>query len=266
MLKVSQLMKMKVYAPKRSTGDEDLKALDVRDLKEIGVIHQAVFEPSGKRVAGFLVRRPDVGGVVKREDAFLARDAYVLGDYGFVCSMGDDSLDEKAHERLGLDWDRCIVWLGMDARTEDGRDLGWVTDISFFPKSGKVKYFYVDDGNVAKSLVGSVEIPPDLLVGYQNGYMVVDDEAATLSLDGGLAAKAGESYAKAKIGGKKAVAKAGGAVEKGAYGMGKAIGSAQRAVKKKTGGKSASEVVGKQLGRTKGMFGSFLDEYKKASK
>jgi hypothetical protein len=55
-------------------------------------------------------------------------------------------------------------------------------------------------------------------------------------------------------------------VEKGAYGMGKAIGSAQRAVKKKTGGKSASEVVGKQLGRTKGMFGSFLDQYKKASK
>ena len=76
--------------------------------------------------------------------------------------------------------------------------------------------------------------------------MVVDDAAKDLQLTGGVAAKAGEGYAKAKVKGaaasKKFDAKASVAVDKG------------------------SKALGKQLGKTKGMFNSFLDEYKKASK
>ena len=63
-----------------------------------------------------------------------------------------------------------------------------------------------------------------------------------MALSGGVAAKAGEGYAKAKVAGKEAAEKAGEAVAEG------------------------SRAFGKQLGRTKGMFGAFMDEYKKASK
>ena len=74
--------------------------------------------------------------------------------------------------------------------------------------------------------------------------MVVDPAAAKLALSGGVAARAGEGYAKAKAQGSK-VAK-------------KMDAQVSRAVAK------GSKALGRQLGKTKGMFGSFMDEYKKA--
>lgn len=268
MLKVSQLMRVNVHLPKRNS-EGDLAKLSDKDLTLVGEVHQVVFSPEGDRVVGLLVRRPDVGGMIRRSDAFLALDSFVVGRFGLVVTRGDESLDDAARQRLQLDWDKCILWVGMDAKTTDGKDLGWVCDVEFFPKSGRVRAFYVGDGSVATSLVGNVVIPADMLRGYGDGYLLVAPEAVGLTLDGGLAAKAGEGYARAKQSGKEVAARAGAAagdaVEKGAYGVGKALGKAKKAVRKKSSGKSASQVVGKQLKKTRGMFGAFMDEYKKAS-
>ena len=292
MLKVSELMQIDVYRPKRN-GEADPAKLGIKQLSLVGRVRQVVFTPKGDRAVGLLVRRPDVAGMVKRDDVFLALDALTVGDYGLVATKGDESFDAAARERLGLDWDACLLWTGMDAKTTDGKQLGWISDVEFHPKSGQVKAFYVGDGSVAKSLVGDVVIPGEMLRGYHGGYLLVDPKAAGLSLNGGLAARAGEGYARAKYEGKEAVSKAGavagGAVEKGAYELGRAIGKAKRAVADtsrdaepadsssksskskgtKSGGakkKGAAYAVGKHIGRTKGMFGAFMDEYKKASK
>lgn len=238
-------MTVRVYEP-RHKGYGDYASLDQKGLSLLGNVHQVVFAPGGKRVAGFLVRKPDVAGMIKRRDAFLALDSFVSNDLGLVVSREDGGLDEAAIERLGLNWDACIMWRGMDAKTSDGKELGWVSDVEFSAKTGEVQSFLVSDGAVAQSLVGNVVIPKDMLIGYKDGYMVVDPSVATMALDGGLAAKAGEGYARAKLGGKKAV-------EKGAYGLGRMIGKAKKGAKKSAKG-------------TKGMFGSFMEEYKKASK
>lgn len=245
MLKVSQLMRLDVYRPKRG-GEGDPTKLAPADLSPIGKVRQVVFAPREARVVGLLLRRPDVAGMVRREDAFVALDAIAPCSVGFVITRGAESLDGEARTRLGLDWDACVLWTGMDAKTTDGKELGWVSDVEFNTKTGRVRAFYVGDGSVAKSLVGRVQIPGSMLRGYKDGYMLVDPEAARLALDGGLAAKAGESYARAKADGKKAAARAG-----------KAAGTAVE---------KGARAVGKKLGRTKGMFGSFMDEYKKASK
>ena len=72
-----------------------------------------------------------------------------------------------------------------------------------------------------------------------------------------LTAKAGEGYAKAKVGGRHVAAKVGKATEhateQGARNLGKMLGKAKKQGKK-------------HIGQSKGMFGAFLDEYKKASK
>lgn len=265
MLKVSHLMRVNVYKSKKRR-EIDPSKLNERDLTLIGQIRQVVFAPSGKRVVGLLARRPDIVGMVKRPDAFIALDSIQVHDLGLVLKDAEAALDEAAIERLGLDWDRCILWTGMDAKTTDGKELGWVDDVEFSPKTGKVKAFYVGDGSIAKSLVGNVVIPGDMLEGYADGFMLVKPEVASLALNGGLAAKAGENYARAKLGGKKAVSKvgktAGDAVEKGAKGLGRMIGKATKAAKNA----DPQKAVGKQVSRTKGMFGSFMDEYKKASK
>lgn len=261
MLKVSQLMNLQVLKPKKKDV-EDFASLSGKELARVGRVRQVVFSPTGDRVVGLLVRRPDVAGMVKREDAFLALDSFAVGDPGLVITRLSDGLDGAAVERLSLDWDRCILWTGMDAKTTDGKVLGWVADVAFSPKSGLVEAFYVGDGSVSEALVGDVEIPRSMLVGYKDGYMLVSPEAAGLSLNGGLAAKAGESYGKARQEGREAVAKAGKAageaVEAGARGVGRMIGKAKKS--------DPQKAVKKQLGKTRGMFGAFMDEYKKASK
>ena len=244
MLRVSQVIREPVFVPKKGRKG-DPRELTPADLSQIGEIHQVVFSPKGDRVVGYLVRRPDVGGMIKREDAFVSLDACAANDAGIVVARGD-GMDDAARERLALDWDACLIWTGMDARTVGGKELGWVSDVEYYPRSGKVTSFFVGDGSVAKSLVGNVVIPADMLRGYSDGFLVVDEKAAKLKLDGGLAAKAGEGYAKAKIGGKQAAAK-----------VGKAAGVAA---------KKGARGLGSALGRTKGMFGAFRDEYRKASK
>lgn len=233
MLKVSQMEKVTVYRPKKGV-EGDLEKLNKSQLSSIGKIHLTVCSPSGKRVVGFLIRRPDIAGMIKQKDVFIALDSFVVCDYGLVASKGDASFDDAARERMHLPWEKCIIWAGMDAKTTNGRELGWVADFSFDAKSGRILTFFVGDGGVASSLVGYIEIPGSMLRGYENGFMLVDPEASKLALDGGLAAKAGEGYAKAKIEGKaagKKVAKvAGSAVEKGAYGLGRLIGKAKRSI------------------------------------
>ncbi len=238
MLRLSQLQGVTVFRPKGSHG----KAANA--LTRLGKVHQAVFSPDGRRVVGFLVSRPDLAGMIKREDAFLALDAMAPCDGGVRTTRGADSLDEAARSRLGLDWDACLIWSGMDVRTERGAVLGYVGDVEFNTKTGQVTRFVIGDGSVAQSLVGSIEIPATMLRGYQDGWMVVSPEAQDLALSGGVAAKAGERYAKAKQEGKRAAKKAGKA--------------ADDAVAK------GSRALGRQLGRTKGMFSGFMDEFKKA--
>ncbi|MGN0287477.1 MAG: PRC-barrel domain containing protein [Atopobiaceae bacterium] len=233
MLRVSQMEKLKVFKPRKgATGDPE--KLDASQLQKIGIIHLTVCSPNGRQVVGFMVRRPDIAGMVKQKDVFLARDSFAVCDYGLVATRGDDSYDDQARERLQLDWEKCIIWAGMDAKTTNGRELGWVNDFSFDAKSGNIKTFYVGDGGMASSLVGFVEVPVSMLRGYQKGFMLLDPEAAKLQLDGGFAAKAGQDYARAKIEGKKAGHKAAKAadnvVQKGAYGLGKLIGKAKRSI------------------------------------
>ena len=237
MLKTSQMTGVAVYAPKGSGAKSGAFA-------RLGKVHMTVFAQDGRRVVGFLVSRPDIAGMVKREDVFVALDSIAPCDGGVRVTKGAESYDDVARARLGIDWDACLLWSGMDAKTTDGKVLGYVNDASFNSKTGEVESFMVGDGGVAQSLVGSVLIPIDMMVGYQDGWMLVAPEAARQQLTGGVAAKAGESYARAKYEGKKAAAKAGKAA-------GEAVDKGSRA-------------IGKQIGRTKGMFSSFVDEFKKA--
>ncbi|MDO5119331.1 MAG: PRC-barrel domain-containing protein [Coriobacteriales bacterium] len=232
MRKVSEYSGKPVYVPKKGKTTA---------YERLGKVHMAVFSPKGKRIVGFLVKRPDIAGMIKRPDTFVALDAISKVDGGYRVSGDETSFDEKARKRLQLDWDHCIMWSGMDAKTTKGKVLGYVSDAVFNETTGAVESFLIGDGGMAESLVGLVQVPASMLVGYEKGFMILTPEAAEQKLTGGLAAKAGEASARAKAEGAKAAEKAGKAVDKG------------------------SKALGRQLGKTKGMFGAFVDEFKKAS-
>ena len=301
MAKIDAYQGVRVFLTKKARKDKKNPDAPAEKLSKLGKIHMAVFAPNGRQLVGFLVARPDVAGMVKREDAFLAWDSFDPCEHGIVVTRPDDGLDDAARKRLGLDWDKCIMWAGMDARTRSGKVLGYVNDVEFDLKTGRAKTFYIGDGGMARALVGSFEIPAEMVIGYSaaDQFMVVSDDAENLAVDGGVAAKAGEGYAHAKDEAKKATAKfddaAAKAVDKGSHGLGKMIGKAKRKVQEAKesydeaagttveraapagngvassstsadNGAKVAHAVGEQLGKTKGMFSGFLREFKEASK
>ena len=238
MLSINDLYGRKVYVPKKAKKKKDVEPDEIK-LKKLGKVHMAVFSPDGREVVGFLVTRPDVVGMVKRADAFLAWDSFRVLDDGTLCLTREgDGLDDAARKRLGVDWDSCVMWEGMDAKTASGKKLGYVSNADFDAKTGRVGSFFVGDGGVARALVGTFQIPASMVKGYSNGCMIVDDDAANIELGGGAAAKAGEGFAKAKVKGSEAAHKAGKAageaVDKGSYAFGRMLGKAKRAIEDAT--------------------------------
>ena len=265
MYTMAELAKLRVYVPRKPSRRNKKEGTEP-DPKRAGKVHNLVFAPNGRVVVGFMVKRPDIAGMVKQPDRFLALDSVVRAEDGLHVVGGEDSFDERACKRLGLDLDRCYVWAGMPVSTEGGKYLGYVMDARFNEVTGEVDCFCAQEGSTAASLVGTFEIPAAWLVRYEDDTMVVRDAAASMELSGGLAGKAGEGYANAKEGAKKAAAAAGKAageaVDKGAHALGHAIGG----VKRSDAAKKATKAVGEQLGKTRGMFSGFMREFKDASK
>ena len=216
-----------------------------RDPRKLGKVHFAVFTPAGSRVVGFMVTPPEIAGMVKRPDMFVALDAFQV--YEGVLAVPDrkDSFDKAAAKRLGLDLDRCVIWTGMDVVTESQQTLGYCSDASFDLKTGRVEYLALTRGATASALLGDVRMPAEYVVGYRDGFMIVKDAAAELEVSGGAAAKAAEVSVKV-----------GDAVSRGAK---KLDDKGSVALEKGT------RAVGKQLGKTRGMFKAFKSEFKKAA-
>lgn len=233
MLRIGSLTGQRVLLFKKSTKAKDGTVTD--KYQKFGRVRAAVFSPDGKHVAGFVIKRPDVAGMVKRADAFVAWDALKrMDEKTLLVSRPEDGLDDAALRRLELDWDRCIMWSGMDAKTTDGKPLGYVSDAEYDEKTGEVTRFFTADGGMARALIGSFVITVDMVRGYRDGFMIVDARGKSVALDGGLAGAAGEGYARAKAGasevGKKVGAAAGEAVDKGSFALGRALGKAKRAI------------------------------------
>ena len=233
MLRVSSLTGRRVLLHKKTTTAKDGTVTD--KYTKFGRVRAALFTPDGKHVAGFVIKRPDVAGMIKRGDAFLAWDSLrVLDEKTVLVTRADDGLDDAALRRLDLDWDRCIMWSGKDAKTTAGKALGYVSDAEYDERTSAVTRFFTADGGMARALIGSFVITPDMVRGYRDGFMIVEPGEKSVELDGGLAGAAGEGYARAKAGaskvGKKVGAAAGEAVDKGSFALGRALGKAKRAI------------------------------------
>ena len=130
MPRISALTGKTVLLLKKTKKDKDGSVTE--KYQKFGRVRSAVFAPDGKRVVGFVVKRPDVAGMIKRGDAFLALDSFESYDEkSVVVTRQKDGLDDAALKRLGVDWDSCIIWSGMDARTTDGKSLGYVSDVEY---------------------------------------------------------------------------------------------------------------------------------------
>ena len=139
-----------------------------------------------------MLRLPDIAGMVKQPDRFIAYDA--IGVSGDVMVAKDDraAFDNAAAKRLGINLDACLIWTGMDVRTVSGRPVGFCSDADFNPKTGNVTSFILTEGGASNALVGHREMPASMLKGYRDGAMIVSDAVLDLEFSGGAAAKAAD--------------------------------------------------------------------------
>ena len=243
-----------------------------KGTKRIGKVRRFVIHPKEKRVVGFVVKRPDLLWMFRRKDLFVAVSGYEIEDGRIVVSNDPAATNRAACKALGVDWDACVLWVGLPVMTEDGDALGVVGSVTFDRKTGVVDSVTTDSGATANALLGKREIPASLVKGFRRGMgaalaqtgaegeeseevvlgaILVAEEARDIAVEGGLAEKAGEATAvvvdkahtavdKAKPVASAAAKKTGEVVNKGAY------------------------ATGKQIAATKGMFSGIKEEYDKA--
>lgn len=237
----------------------NLRVVGGAKRKRIGKVRRFVFHPSERCCVGLLVKRPDAALMFHRNDLFVPLGAFSLED-GMVVLRDDAAFDREAAKALGIDWDACVIWVGMPVTSESGEELGFVDVVTFDRATGAVESFTTETGAANKAILGSRVVPGKMVRGFKRnggdpenpGVILVFDEVLDLPMEGGAAATAGAATAvvadKAKAGAeaakpiaRKAVKATGEAVDKGSY------------------------AIGKQIGRASGMFAAFKEEYDKAA-
>ena len=167
--------------------------------KRYGRVLEALFDHEKPLVVGYLVERPRILYLLDRADKHLALDrTRTTSESTFITDV-NAAFDGGAASRLGIDWDLTVVWTGMPVRTSGGRELGRVRDGIFDTESGQLEKLVIGSGAAADAAVGTREVDPALVVGYRDGFVVVDDEVAAAPTSGGAAAAAGRSAAVAKV-------------------------------------------------------------------
>ncbi len=188
-----------------------------RSTRRIGKVRRVVFHPSEKRVVGFIVKRPDLLWMFRRKDMFLAADGYEFEDGRMVIRQDIAATDRAACKRLGLDWDSCVLWIGLPILAEDGTELGLVGSAVFNTEDGRIQHMVTDAGMSSNAILGTREIPASMIVGFRRGIgaaiapvghegdqsladeygaILVSNAAKHVEVEGGLAEKAGEATAR----------------------------------------------------------------------
>ena len=140
-----------------------------KGTKRIGKIRRFVFHPKEKRVIGFVVKRPDLLWMFHRADVFVPIDGYDLVD-GRVIIRPDAAASGKAYcKKEGLNWDDCVLWVGLPVMSEDGESYGIVGNVTFNRLTGTVDCFETDNGATSNALLGKRTIPADMVRGFKRG-------------------------------------------------------------------------------------------------
>lgn len=240
-----------------------------KGTSRIGKVRRTVFHPTEKRVVGFIIKRPDLLWMFHRKDKFVSIDGFDLEDGRMIIKQDPSATDNAACKALGVNYDECILWVGLPAMTQDGQAFGVVGNVEFDLETGDVVSFTTDSGMANNALLGKRTVSADAIKGFRRGMgtalktpdyegeeielgaMLVDNSVKDLVAEGGVAEKAG-----------KATAVAMDKVHQATESVSEAAGE----VAEKTGelAQKGAYATGRQLKRSTTMFSDFKSEYDKA--
>lgn len=167
--------------------------------KRIGWVKHVLVSADGLHVVGFQVDRPDVAMMIERSARFLALDRCRVTSSKVIVPDGRDAWDGRAAKRLGIDWDKTVIWRDMPVATESGEYLGRLADAAFDGDSGAIGAVRLSGGAVADSAIGVRDLEAGLVRGFDGESIVVSDSAVEVDLSGGAADRAGKTAAAATV-------------------------------------------------------------------
>lgn len=241
MLQTKDAHKLKVYVVNKKGR-----------TKKYGRVRNVIFHPSKPQAVGITVKRPDLLWMIKRKDRIAALDKVARTESGDILIelTDNEAWDSGAAKRLGFSLDECIIWDGMSVRNLDGVDLGAISNI-VLGDDLKIESIDVSSGGVNRALLGSADITAEKLRGYDvNAQAIVADVAPEdVVVNGGVAAKAGEAWAKGShrmSENQEAISdRAAENIEQTAYAAGEAIAGIKEKVKDSKASEKASEMGAK---------------------
>jgi uncharacterized protein YrrD len=174
--------------------------------KRVGKLIDVLFHPDKPVVVGFVVERPDILFLIRRKDLIVALDRTRILD-GRVLVDGQKAWGKPAAKRLGISWDKAVIWRGQPVQTAADKKMGYVRDAVFDEKDGHLNGLGMTGGVAADVTVGVRDVPAKYVEGFDGDVVRVSDAALVIDVDGGAAAIAGRGAAVAQdAAGKAAVA------------------------------------------------------------
>ncbi|MFR1640943.1 MAG: hypothetical protein ACLSVD_18480 [Eggerthellaceae bacterium] len=127
--------------------------------KRIGKVRRFVFHPKEKRCVGFTVKRPDLLWMFRRRTSSYP-SRVTTSWTAALPSATCRGHGPRRVQALGVNWDDCVLWVGLPVMTEDGTSLGMVGNVTFNRITGMVDTFDTDSGATANALLGSALFRP----------------------------------------------------------------------------------------------------------
>ena len=261
-----------------------LTVVDGRNQKRIGKVRYFIFHPDEVRLVGFTVKRSDRLLMFKRKDLFVQLGGFDVEGGSLVVRDDTAATGAEACKALGVDWDRCVLWIGMPAMTEEGDVVGYIDDALFDPFTGQVDSLSIATGKTKDALLGRRMVRAEHIAGFrrgqgialapmgeydgsedalntQRGAIIVDAACLSETRKGGIAEAAGKASAVVTDKARRGVATAKKQAEN-AYNQAKP--EAKKAAA--TAGEAINQgayAAGEHVAKLGGMFSAFKDEFVK---
>lgn len=188
----------------------DVERLPVVDAEgeTKAVVRHVLFHPSEPRMVALEVVPAGERVKLDRRPRYLPFHEGMFGTCGEtpVVILDEPKLPKRSavEKELGFSLDESVIWHNMEVRLEDGTRVGFVDDVIFSRKSGRVLRLLLSEGSMSDMAVGQRLVPGELVQCFDGTGVVIDSSFRELVSSGGMAAASGKSAAYAKMGAERA--------------------------------------------------------------
>lgn len=190
----SEFIGKKVFLTKEEVDNEI-------HVESFGRLHYFIFQ--NFHCVGFFIKLPDVAMMFSRRDVFCHISSFSFADKKILLDKDFKSKSRIALEEDDIDLKTSVVIDGQKVVTASGEEIGFIENVQI-DDFGKIQTIDVGSGATSNVLLGTRQLPMNLLKGYKNlnqakimrragstnesdAAVIVDDEASNIALVGGFA-------------------------------------------------------------------------------